>query len=317
LGWSSRVQAADAEPLVVVVTSNPDAPFVRRLAAELSLFGYRVEIAARAAGDNDLNELLLRSGGAALISVDQGRQTAEVIVGEQAGGAPARQERERLDPRRRADTNAAVLAERFRARLTELGIAPGAAAALPPPEPPPLARPASQPREVERRLWLAAAVGGTSGGLGLVPDLQLELRAFPVAWLSTSAFGKWSPLAAEVSSPDAEAKVRLLAGGVLIDVYPVRRRLVVNVGLGAMLVRAGMTGHASAPYTGRDDSVLVSAGMFESGAALRLSPRVSAELRGFVGACSPRIGVRFADHTVAEYGQPFFGASLGLGVGVF
>ena len=316
-GWSSRAHAADG-PLVVVVTSNPDAPFVRRLAAELALFGYRVEIASRAAGDNDLNELLVRSGGAALIAVDQGRQTAEVIVGEQAGGVPARQERERLDPRRRADTNAAVLAERFRARLTELGIAPGPSAALPPPEPPvPLALPAPEPREAERRLWLAAALGATSGGLGLLPDLQLELRAFPVAWLSTSAFGRWSPIAAEVSSREGESKVRLLGGGVLIDVYPVRRQLVVNVGLGVMLVSAGMAGHATMPYAGRDDSVLVPAGMFQSGAALRLSPRVSAELRGFVGACSPRIGVRFAGHTVAEYGQPFFGASIGLGVGVF
>ena len=315
--WSERAPAADAEPLVVVVTSNPDAPFVRRLAAELSLFGYRVEIAARAAGDNDLNELLLRSGGAALIAVDQGRQTAEVIVGEGVGGVPARQERERLDPRRRADTNAAVLAERFRARLTELGIAPGPASALPPPEQPLRLLPPPEPREAQRRLWLAAAVGATSGGLGWLPDSQLELRAFPIAWLSTSAFGKWSPIAAEVSSLDAEAKVRLLSGGVLIDVYPLRRQLVVNVGVGAMLVSAGMAGHASTPYAGRDDSVLVSAGMFETGAALRLTPRVSAELRGFVGACSPRIGVRFAGHTVADYGQPFFGASLGLGVGVF
>ncbi len=319
-GWSARAQAADTGPLVVVVTSSPDAPFVRRLAAELSLFGYRVEVAMRAAGDNDLNDLLVRTGGAALIAVDQGRQTAEVIVGEQAGAGPARHERERLDPRRRADTNAAVLAERFRARLTELGIAPRPTSVLLPREelvqlglPPP--QPA--PRETERRLWLAAAIGGTSGGVGVLPDLQLELRAFPVPWLSTSAFGKWSPIAGEVSSREGASKVRFLAGGVLIDVYAVRRQLVVNVGLGAMLVSASMRGRAALPYVGRDDSVLVPAGMFETGAALPLSPRVSAELRGFVGACSPRIGVRIAGHTAAEYGLPFFGASLGVGVGLF
>ncbi len=310
--------AADAGPLVVVVTSSPDAPFVRRLAAELSLFGYRVEVAARAAADSDLNELLARSGGAALIAVDQGRQTAEVIVGDQAGTGSARHERERLDPRRHADTNAAVLAERFRARLTELGIAPAPALELPPPADPVRVELSPPPaRDPERRLWLAAAFGGTSGGLGFLPDLQLEVRAFPVSWLSTSAFGKWSPIAADISSREGEAKVRLLAGGVLIDAYPVRRELVVNVGLGAMLVSAGMAGHAATPYAGRDDSVLVAAGMFEAGAALRLAPRVSAELRGFVGACSPRIGVHFAGHSVAEYGQPFFGASVGVGVGVF
>jgi hypothetical protein len=305
-------------PLVVVVTSNPEAPFVRRLAAELALFGYQVEVAARASTETDLNELLARSGAAALIAVDQGRQTAEVVVGEMAGAGPARHERERLDPRRRADTNAAVLAERFRARLTELGIPPGEASVLPPAaepvlvglQPPP-------PLEVERRLWLAAALGASSGGLGVLPEAQLELRAFPVPWLSTSAFGKWSPIAAEVKAQQAEADVRLLTGGVLIDAYPLRRRLVLNVGLGAMLVSASMAGRASAPWGGVHDSVLVPAAMFETGAALRLSPRVSAELRAFVGACAPRVGVRFGGKTVADYGQPFFGASLGVGVGVF
>jgi len=319
LASSSQVLAQGAGPLVVVVTSSPDAPFVRRLAAELSLFGYRVEVAARASADTDLDELLVRSGGAALIAVDQGRQTAEVVVGEAAGRGPARHERERLDPRRRADTNAAVLAERFRARLTELGIAPGAVSALPVPEeprhvqlPPPL-----PPREVERRLWLAAAFGASSGGLGAMPEAQLELRAFPVRWLSTSAFGKWTPFSAEVQAPQGTADVRLLTGGVLIDVYPLRSRVVVNVGLGAMLVSASMAGRAAPPFDGARDTVLVPAAMFETGAALRLSPRVSAELRAFVGACAPRVGVRFDRQTVANYGQPFLGASLGVGVGVF
>jgi hypothetical protein len=282
------------------------------------LFGYRVEVAVRAPGETDLGELLARSGGAALIAVDQGRQTAEVVVAEAAGAGPARQERERLDPRRRADTNAAVLAERFRARLTELGIPPGPASALPPPEEPVrVVLPAPAPREIERRLWLVASFGATSGGLGVLPDVQLELRAFPVRWLSTSAFGKWSPVAADVTAPQGEASVRLLSGGLLIDAYPWRSELVVNVGLGAMLVSAEMTGRASAPWSGERDSVLVPAGMLQTGAALRLSPRVSAELRAFVGACAPRVGVRFANRTVADYGQPFVGASLGAAIGVF
>jgi hypothetical protein len=314
-------QAQTLGPLVVVVSSNPEAPFVRRLAAELSLFGYRVEVASRAAGEGDLGDLLQRSGGAALIAVDQGRQTAEVIVGDAAGAGPARHERERLDPRRRADTNAAVLAERFRARLTELGIVPGGGAALPPADSPvavglsPAALPEAEAEE--RRLWLAMAVGATTGGLGAMPDIQLELRAFPVRWLSTGAFAKWSPIAADVSAAEGEAKVKLLAGGVLIDAYPWRRELVLNVGLGLMLVSANMEGRAAPPWGGRSDAVLVPAGMLQGGAGLRLSPRVSAELRAFVGACSPRIGVRFAGHHVADYGQPFLGASLGVSLGLF
>jgi hypothetical protein len=322
VGFVCAVSPALAQgpgPLVVVVTSNPDAPFVRRLAAELSLFGYRVEVSPRASAESDLDELLVRSGGAALIAVDQGRQTAEVVVGEAAGAGPSRHERERLDPRRRADTNAAVLAERFRARLTELGIAPGAASTVPVAvEPVRVRAPAPQsPREVERRLWLAAAFGASSGGLGALPEAQLELRAFPVGWLSTSAFGKWSPFAAEVKGSQGSADVRLLTGGVLIDVYPLRRSVVLNVGLGAMLVSASMAGRASPPWGGERDTVLVPAAMFETGAAWRLSPRVSAELRAFVGACAPRVGVRFDGQTVADYGQPFFGASLGVSVGVF
>jgi hypothetical protein len=315
---SNHAWAEGDGPLVVVVTSNPEAPFVRRLAAELSLFGYRVEVAARASADTDLAELLTRSGGAALIAVDQGHQTAEVVVGDTAGAGPARHERERLDPRRRADTNAAVLAERFRARLTELGIAPGESPALRVAEEPVRVRlPAPPPPEVERRLWVAAAMGATSGGVGALPEAQLALRAFPVRWLSTSAFGKWTPWAADVKARQGQADVRLLTGGVLIDVYPLRRRLVVNVGLGAMLVSASMVGRASAPWGGQRDSVLVPAALLETGAAWRVSPRVSAELQAFVGACAPRVGVRFAGQSVAHYGQPFFGASLGFGFGLF
>jgi hypothetical protein len=93
--------------------------------------------------------------------------------------------------------------------------------------------------------------------------------------------------------------------------------VVLNVGLGAMLVSASMTGRASPPWGGEHDAVLVPAAMLETGAALRISPRVSAELRAFVGACAPRVGVRFAEETVAHYGQPFIGATLGVGVGVF
>lgn len=311
--------AAASEPLVVVTSSNPDAPFVRRLAAELSLFGYLVQVTTRAPGEVELTDLLHSSGAAALIAVDPGKQTVDIVVGSGTSGGPARHERERLDPRRRADTNAAVLAERFRARLTELGITPAAAAAavsepVPPDRieaPSPIATPP------ERRLWLAGALGGTSGGLGLVPDAQLEIRAFPVLWLSTSAFTKLSLLPAEVREAEGDTDVRVVAGGVLIDLYPVRRELVVKAGVGALLVNAQMSGSASGQWVGAEDAVLVPAGLFEAGGAYRLSSRVSAELVGFVGVCAPRVGVRFAGRSVAQYGQPFLGASLGLAVGVF
>lgn len=310
------------EPLVVVTSNNPDTPFVRRLAAELSLFGYRVQVTTRATGEGDLRELLGSSGGAALIAVDPGKQTVDIVVASGTNGGPARHERERLDPRRRADTNAAVLAERFRARLTELGIAPApSSAAVPEQEPTlePQIEPASPPTVLpqERRLWLVGSLGGTSGGLGLVPDAQLEIRAFPVLWLSTSAFAKLSVLAAEVREAEGDTDVRLLSGGVLIDLYPLRRQLVAKVGVGALLVNAQMSGSASGSWLGVEDSVLVPAGLLQMGAAYRLSPRVSAELVGFVGVCAPRIGVRFAGRSVAQYGQPFFGGSIGMAVGVF
>jgi hypothetical protein len=316
---SALDDAAASEPLVVVTSSNPDAPFVRRLAAELSLFGYRVQVTTRASGEVELADLLESSGGAALIAVDPGKQTVDIVVAAGTNGGPARHERERLDPRRRADTNAAVLAERFRARLTELGIAPAAAASgVSEPVPPRrIDVPSPSAAPPERRLWLAGALGGTSGGLGLVPDAQLEIRTFPVLWLSTSAFAKLSLLPAEVREVEGDTDVRVVAGGVLIDVYPLRRKLVLKAGVGALLVNAQMSGSASGEWAGAEDTVLVPAGLFEAGGAYRLSPRVSAELVGFVGLCAPRVGVRFAGRSVAQYGQPFLGASLGLAVGVF
>ena len=314
----ARATAQDGSgPRVVVISTNPEAPFVRRLAAELSLFGYQVEVMTRDDSEPDLGELLERSGGAALIAVDPGNRTAEVIVARPSSTEPQRS-RERLDPRRRADTNAAVLAERFRARLTELGIAPVVPAPLTAmPEPVRIYLPPPVVVEEERRLWLAAMVGGTAGGLGLHPDVALEIRAFPVRWLSTSAFAKVSPFPATVSAPEGEADVSWLAGGVLIDAYPLRDKVVLKAGLGAMLVSAEMSGRADRPFGGRLDSVLVPAGLVEAGAALRLGPRASIELQGFVGMCSPRVGVRFDGISRANFGQPFSGASLGLAVGVF
>lgn len=299
-------------PLVIVISGDPQAPFVRRLAAELSLFGYRVEVATRGAEEPGLEAELQRWGGSALISVDASGQSAEVVVTDSAGGA--KRERERLDPRRRADTNAAVLAERFRARLTELGISP-APTPVSEPAPPPSPRP---PPSEAHRLWLAAAIGITGGGLGVMPELELELRALPVRWLSTSAFGKLTPVAAEVTAPEGEAKVRLLSVGVAIDGYPMPASSPsVKLGLAAEVVNAYMAGRATAPYGGQDDSVLVAAAMARAGVAWRLGARAQVELTGFIGACSPRIGVRFAGRNVADFGQPFFGASLGFGWGVF
>jgi hypothetical protein len=317
LAFSCVAPAAGAAegPLVVVVSSRPETPFVRRLAAELSLFGYRVELAGREASETDLSELMARHRGAALIAVDQGGQTAEVIVGQPSGPGPFRHERERLDPRRQADTNAAVLAERFRARLTELGIAPwdGEQTAVP-------AEIHVAPSEPIRRLWLGAGLGASSGGLGLMPDLELELRAFVLPWLSASVLGRLSPVPARVSGPEGSADVRLLAGGVLVDAYPFgaeRSDLRFKLGAGAMLVNASVAGIASPPFRGRDDSLLVPAGLFESGAAWRLSPRVSFELRAFLGVCAPRVAVRLAGRRAADFGRPFVGVTVGAAIGVF
>lgn len=300
-----------------MLSNSPDAPFVRRLAAELSLFGYRVELAERGGEGTTLAEVLERLDGAALIAVDRGQQTAEIIVAPRPGAAEQRRELEPLDPRRRADTNAAVLAERFRARLTELGISPSVGPPVPAPPRSPEPAPVRAKAEPARRLWLAASVGASAGGLGLLPDAGLELRAFPVPWLSTSAFGKLSLTRAHVATEEGSADVRLLAGGLLIDAYPVRGDLSVNVGVGALLLDAEMSGRASPPWQGQKVSVLVPGALFQAGAALRLTPRVSAEVRGFVGACSPRIAVRIADQKAAELGQPLIGATAGIAVGVF
>ena len=103
----------------------------------------------------------------------------------------------------------------------------------------------------------------------------------------------------------------------LIDVYPLRESVVLKAGVGALLVDAEMSGEASGAWVGQEDSVLVAAALVEAGAAYRLSPSVSAEVVGFAGMCSPRVGVRFEGRSVANYGQPFLGLSVGLAVGVF
>ncbi len=316
LVWASPCAAASGkrgeQPLVVIASDEPDSAFVRRLAAELSLFGYRVELTPGSPGAPSLAELLASTGGSAVIAVQQDHWRVDVVM----AGVGA-QESEDLDPRRRPETNAAVLAERFRARLTELGIAPGAAAPLSEPRVIPEPVPPPPPLPSEQRLWVAGGVGASSGGFGFQPEASLELRAFPAPWLSTGAFAKISLLPVELREPEGEADVRLFVGGISLDLYPVRGELTVRAGLGAALVNASMTGAAVEPRDGREVSVLVPAGVANLGGAVRLSARVAVELNGFVGVCSPRIGVKFAGRTVAGYGRPMMGASLGLALGVF
>jgi hypothetical protein len=123
-----------------------------------------------------------------------------------------------------------------------------------------------------------------------------------------------------VSGYEGSADVRLFAAGVLLDAYPLageRRDLLFKLGVGAMLLSATMSGRASAPWRGQDDSVLVPAGVFESAAVWRLSPRATLELRGFVGICSSRVVLRLGGRRAADFGQPFVGLSVGGAVGVF
>jgi hypothetical protein len=318
-GWLTVAPAVadNRQPArVIVVSDEPEAPFVRRLIAELALFGYDVRLAERELGAAPLRRILETSGAAALIAVDQRRQTADVVVAGDAS-APLRQERERLDPRRHADTNAAVLAERFRARLTELGIAPAggmeeaAAVSLPEPaEAPPAVR-------EDKRLWIAASLGIVEGGLGAMPEAGLELRAFPVAWLSTSATLKLAPLAVTVRGSEGRADVTLVSSGIFIDAHPMSGERELSFGAGALLVNASMSGSAPAPLTGTNDSVLVPAAVLRAAAQLRQGKRWLLELQLFAGFCAPRIGVRFAGREVAEFGQPFYGAGFGGALGVF
>jgi hypothetical protein len=153
-----------------------------------------------------------------------------------------------------------------------------------------------------------------------MPDLELELRAFPASWLSASVLGRISPVPARVSGPEGTADARLFAAGLLLDAYPLGRGrgdLLFKLGAGAMLLNVAVEGRASPPFRGRDDSLLVAAGVFESGAAWRLSPRALLELRAFVGVCSPRVVIRLADRRAADFGRPFVGVSVGAAVGVF
>lgn len=307
-------QAEDGAPLVTVLSENPDAPFARRLAAELSLFGYRVEVMPRPVAGDDA-ELLARVGGVALIAVEPDDQSAEFVVPAPGG---ARVEHERLDPRRPVDTNAAVLAERLRARLAELGLPrPGSSPAESTAPPRLVERPSRATAEPERRLWIGADVGAVAAGVGALPEIGLDLRAFPVPWLSTSAFGGWTPLPAVVRSEEGSADLRLQSAGVRLDVYPLARPVRIGLGAGALLIGARTTGRANSPWLGRDDSVLVPAGLLAVSGAVRLSSRAVLELRGVAGACASRVAVRFGGKTVADLGQPLLGASLGLAVGLF
>jgi hypothetical protein len=304
---------------VIVLTGHPDAPFVRRLAAELVLFGYRVDVQERSAATADANELLPSSSAAALVAVDPGEGTAEILVRSPSSGN-TQTEAEHLDPRRPPETNAAVLAERFRARLTELGILPTEESSARPIQHPDVSgSPPAGPGPSPRRVWVAAALGVSGGGLGLQPDVMLELRAFPARIVSASAFGRLTLKPASVDASEASADVRFISVGLALDAHPVRTRAFsLATGVSLALVHAGMSGRAARQgWEPREDSVLVPAGTLDARVASEIAPNVSAELRGFFGACAPRIGVHFAGHSVADYGQPLFGGSLGLAFGVF
>ncbi len=308
---------AGAQETIVRVRSSK-AALDERLSAELSTLGLSVREVGPIDPGASLEPLVRANGARAAVRVVEPDNVIELWVEARKGEAAIHQ-RVPMDPRRGWNVAAVSALEILRADLLEVrdGTPPPPPRPAPPsapprdgPEPPRPASPTPGPS-----LWAHVAAGAQSspGGLGVSTELLGELRLELASWLDVAALGTVSPIADQVTGPEGVARVRHSLVGGVADVRMRVQSVTASLGAGAMLGVFWMSAASVAPGYGGQDASLVTAGPWlRACASLDVTPamRVRIEIGG--GATLPHARIRFGGREVADWGQPFGLATLGL-----
>lgn len=163
------------------------------------------------------------------------------------------------------------------------------------------------------RLALAPAIVGSTGGSGMNFSALAAARVRVASRWSLALSGTFPLSSSRVSGFEGWATVAsYLIGGAIERNWLRGANWDVALGLGAAAIVTRMTGHAESGFRGATDLV-PTAGPFGYGRlGAKLSPRWRLFVLAQMGTSIPKVKVRFGEHEVATWGQPYALVALGL-----
>lgn len=317
-------------PVIALVRSRGDHVIAMRLAAELDALGYRVVEVAGLDAARPLTELAARGEADALLRAAPSRTGIELVIVVRrpaAGAARMVEDLVSVGRRRHDDLLALRAVEALRARLLEMGVVSPESFGVP--EVTPLEEAewfpgSSEPASTEARpvplLWLELAP--TFGGdfeIGMAPRAQLALRLEPTDVWSIGVIGNFALRPQDVSVESATAAATAAATaewfGAAVDARLMDTSWVVDLGVGAALVRLRADGRAESPYEGRSPTALTTLPFLRLGVHPELSSVLRLRVESLVGFAAPRAIIGLADEEL-RWGAPYWQTSLVFAVAV-
>jgi hypothetical protein len=309
----------DQETIVRVRSSR--IALDERLSAELSTLGLPIRQVEPLDPGTTLEEVARASGARAAVRVLEQENAIELWVEPRRGADPPIHQLVPVDPRRGWNLAAVSALEILRADLLEVRDEP--APLRGPPAPDPLPRPSDEAllpmRTKAPWLWAHVAAGAESspGGLGVSSELLGEVRIDLTHWFDVAAFGAFSPSADQVTGREGVANVRHAIVGAGADARARWRSATASLGIAGVVAVFAMNGEALAPgYAGQSASIVTAGPMLRVGAALDVAARLRVRMEIGAGLTVPHAVIRFAGREVADWGQPFGLATLGLELGI-
>ncbi len=310
--------AGEPSRIAIVHELSAEERAIARLRAELSTLGFEVVDVTLAAneGASALDDAARRVNAFAAVHVVPSRGGVEVWVADSATGKTLRRE-QIIGPGEPFDDVVALqAAERLRAHLAELGLAPKR---VEPQQPTRAPSPApAKPRADIARLFLEAGPGAglSPGGLGVTGHAFVGLRWRTSRTVGFDAFVALPITAATVSAKEGSADVRPSLGGVDVAAWlldPGGPWQIAAAG-GIALAHLSIAADPVPPYLGQDEQNFAAMPFARLSVARAMGPRFRVGLDALVGVATPRPVIQFAGREVAHWGQPLFLSVLDLAV---
>ncbi|MDX2052592.1 MAG: hypothetical protein SFV15_09395 [Polyangiaceae bacterium] len=166
------------------------------------------------------------------------------------------------------------------------------------------------------KTWIGVgpAIGLSSGGVGLLPQVSASLAIEPAESFRVGAFGSTAVVPQELKVPAGKVDVRLSLAALFLEV-PITRSLVgMSLGGGGGLLVVELDGKPEAwnSYEGRRETLITGVGFGQGSFFNHLSPSwcIRSDLR--FGMSAKRVAIQSLAKTEASFGQPYFLGALAL-----
>lgn len=300
LAFIGLARADDPRPRVVLITTEAPGEFADRIHVELRAAGFEIIDAPQNTDASDFGSVAQSHNARALVRV---RLAGVVDVWIRDRGAPKSIEGSFEDVESMR-LGALRVTEFLRAGLLDVA-----------PKPPAPAIPTFS-KDTHFSVLARAGIIASPGGFGVSTLGGLEGTWAPRSRLSASIFA-WAPFtAATLETVEGTTRFRpVLAGAaVLMRFAPDDAAWQPYAGVAAAALAVFVTGaSASSSVASRSDAAFAWVPMVRAGVGYRASTRWRLSLDALTGWVTPKPVIAFGDKSLATWGEPFVGGSLGAG----